>query len=87
MIGLLPPPRELEAFEKDASPDKRARLTRRLLGDRRAFADHWLSFWNDLLRNDYVGTGYIDGGRKPISRAGCIGRLPTIYPMTGSSAS
>jgi len=28
---------------------------------------NWLSFWNDLLRNDYAGTGYIDGGRKPIS--------------------
>jgi cytochrome c553 len=67
VIGLLPPPRELQAFEKDASPDKRARLTRRLLDDRRAYADHWLSFWNDLLRNDYVGTGYIDGGRKPIT--------------------
>ena len=24
-------------------------------------------FWNDLLRNDYRGTGYIDGGRKQIS--------------------
>jgi Protein of unknown function (DUF1549)/Protein of unknown function (DUF1553)/Planctomycete cytochrome C len=67
VIGLLPPPRELEAFEKDASPDKRARLTRRLLRDRRAYADHWLSFWNDMLRNDYVGTGYIDGGRKQIT--------------------
>jgi hypothetical protein len=67
VIGLLPPPRELEAFENDASPDKRARLTRRLLDDRRASADHWLSFWNDLLRNDYIGTGYIDGGRKPIT--------------------
>ena len=67
VIGLLPPPRELEAFENDASPDKRARLTRRLLDDRRAYADHWLSFWNDLLRNDYAGTGYIDGGRKPIT--------------------
>ena len=67
VIGLLPPPRELDAFEKDDSPDKRARLTRRLLGDRRAYADHWLSFWNDLLRNDYAGTGYIDGGRKQIT--------------------
>ena len=67
VIGLLPPARELEAFEKNASADKRARLTRRLLDDRRAYADHWLSFWNDLLRNDYVGTGYIDGGRKPIT--------------------
>jgi mono/diheme cytochrome c family protein len=67
VIGLLPPPRELDAFEQDQSPDKRARLTRRLLRDRRAYADHWLSFWNDLLRNDYVGTGYIDGGRKQIT--------------------
>ena len=67
VIGLLPPPRELEAFEKDQAPDKRARLIRRLLRDRRAYADHWLSFWNDLLRNDYVGTGYIDGGRKQIT--------------------
>ncbi len=31
------------------------------------YAEHWLSFWNDLLRNDYVGTGYIDGGRKQIT--------------------
>src|SRR5262249_59476155 len=28
---------------------------------------HWLTFWNDLLRNDYQGTGYIDGGRKQIT--------------------
>ncbi len=31
------------------------------------YAEHWLSFWNDLLRNDYQGTGYIDGGRKPVT--------------------
>jgi Protein of unknown function (DUF1549)/Protein of unknown function (DUF1553)/Planctomycete cytochrome C len=67
VIGLPPPPRELEAFEKDPSADKRSRLTRRLLDDRRAYTDHWLSFWNDILRNDYAGTGYIDGGRKPIT--------------------
>jgi mono/diheme cytochrome c family protein len=67
VIGLLPPPRELEAFEKSTAADKRAQLTRRLLDDRRAYADHWLSFWNDLLRNDYAGTGYIDGGRKQIT--------------------
>ena len=32
-----------------------------------AYAEHWLTFWNDLLRNDYAGTGYIDGGRKQIT--------------------
>jgi hypothetical protein len=67
VIGLLPPPGELGAFLNDPAPDKRARLCRRVLDDRRAYADHWLTFWNDLLRNDYIGTGYIDGGRKQIT--------------------
>jgi hypothetical protein len=67
VIGLLPTPAELGAYEKDAAPDKRERLVRRLLGENRAYAEHWLSFWNDLLRNDYAGTGYIDGGRKQIT--------------------
>jgi mono/diheme cytochrome c family protein len=66
-IGLLPPPGELEAFVRDPAPDKRQRLVDRLLADQRHYAEHWLTFWNDALRNDYRGTGYIDGGRKPIS--------------------
>lgn len=67
LVGLLPAPAELEAFAKDTAPDKRDRLIGRILGDRRDYAEHWLSFWNDLLRNDYRGTGYIDGGRKQIT--------------------
>jgi hypothetical protein len=68
VIGLLPTPGELEAFADEKAQDKRDRLARRLLDDHRAYADHWLTFWNDLLRNDYKGTGYIDGGRKQISK-------------------
>ena len=68
LTGLLPPTSELEKFLKDTDPNKRAMLVRRILDDRPAYADHWLSFWNDLLRNDYKGTGFIDGGRKPISK-------------------
>jgi mono/diheme cytochrome c family protein len=67
VIGLLPPPEELETFVADRSRDKRERLVERLLADDRSYAEHWLSFWNDLLRNDYKGTGYIDGGRKQIT--------------------
>lgn len=67
LVGLLPSVADVEAFEADQSPDKRTQLVRRLLDDRVAFADHWLTFWNDLLRNDYAGTGYINGGRKQIS--------------------
>ena len=66
-LGLLPTPAELDAFVKDRSADKRTRLVRRLLGNNNPYAQHWLTFWNDLLRNDYRGTGYIDGGRKAIS--------------------
>ncbi|MFN3648789.1 MAG: DUF1549 domain-containing protein [Armatimonadota bacterium] len=67
LVGLLPTPGELEAFAADRSPDKRRELVRRLLRDERNYAEHWLTFWNDALRNDYSGTGYIDGGRKQIT--------------------
>jgi len=67
IIGLLPTPYDLSAFESDPAPDKRARLARKLLDDEQGYAEHWLSFWNDALRNDYIGTGYIDGGRIQIT--------------------
>lgn len=67
VVGLLPTRAELEAFVADNDPDKRERLVKRLLSDNRRYAEHWLTFWNDLLRNDYRGTGYIDDGRKPIT--------------------
>lgn len=68
VVGLLPPPDELEQFMADQGRDKRVQLVRRLLADNENYALHWLSFWNDLLRNDYKGTGYIDGGRKQITQ-------------------
>jgi len=67
LLGLLPTAAELNAFLSDPAPDKRRKLAHQLLDRREAYAAHWLSFWNDLLRNDYRGTGYIDGGRKQIT--------------------
>jgi hypothetical protein len=67
LTGLLPKPDEVDAFVADGDPHKREQLVKRLLDDSVAYADHWLTFWNDLLRNDYAGTGYIDGGRKQIT--------------------
>src|SRR3954447_3373381 len=46
--GLLPPPGELAAFVSDRSAGKRAALVARLLDNRANYADHWISFWNDL---------------------------------------
>jgi mono/diheme cytochrome c family protein len=66
-IGLLPTAEQFRAFVDDKTPDKRDRLVRKLLDDRRGYADHWLTFWNDLLRNDYRGAGFIDGGRRQIT--------------------
>ena len=67
-VGLLPSPAELEQFVSSKDPDKRRQLIRTLLADKRNYAIHWLTFWNDALRNDYRGTGYIDGGRKQITQ-------------------
>jgi len=50
--GLPPTPEQLERFAGDARPDKRARLIRELLGNNENYSEHWISFWNDLLRND-----------------------------------
>ena len=68
-IGLLPHPEELQTFLANPAPskEKRIRLIDEVLGRDIDYAEHWLTFWNDLLRNDYAGTGYIDGGRKQIT--------------------
>ncbi len=50
--GIVPPPETLREFKSDASPDKRARLVDTLLAQSTNYRDHWISFWNDLLRND-----------------------------------
>jgi hypothetical protein len=68
LIGLLPTPEEVAAFLQDPAPEKRTRLVHTLLARDPDYAEHWLSFWNDLLRNDYGGTGFITGGRRQISQ-------------------
>jgi mono/diheme cytochrome c family protein len=67
LVGMLPRPEDVDAFVADSRPDKVERLAATLLADRQRYATHWLTFWNDLLRNDYRGPGYIDGGRRQIS--------------------
>jgi hypothetical protein len=68
LTGLLPSPSEVDAFVADKSPGKRDRLVTATLARDTDYAEHWLSFWNDLLRNDYQGTGYIDGGRRQVTK-------------------
>jgi mono/diheme cytochrome c family protein len=67
VIGLIPPADSIDAFVADRSPVKREQLVFKLLSREHDYSQHWLSIWNDLLRNDYTGTGYITGGRFDIS--------------------
>ncbi|MSU77801.1 MAG: DUF1553 domain-containing protein [Gemmataceae bacterium] len=47
-IGVLPTPSEIDAFIADVRVDKRARVIDKLLDDPR-WADHWVSYWQDVL--------------------------------------
>ncbi|MEM9160949.1 MAG: DUF1549 domain-containing protein [Verrucomicrobiota bacterium] len=67
LVGLLPNPETTKNFLADKSPDKRSSLIDELLSRDINYTEHWLTFWNDLLRNDYDGTGFITGGRSQIS--------------------
>lgn len=60
--GIAPSPAMLDAFEK--SGDRKA-LVKMLLADERRYTGHWISWWNDMLRND-IGVVY-HGDRKSIT--------------------
>ena len=63
ITGLLPEPDAISEFIKDQNSNKREALIDALLSDNKNYTQHWLSFWNDLLRNDY----YSVGGKRPIT--------------------
>jgi Protein of unknown function (DUF1549)/Protein of unknown function (DUF1553)/Planctomycete cytochrome C len=67
LIGLLPAPERVASFVAEKRARKRDEIVREFLSDDVAYAENWLTFWNDLLRNDYTGTGFITGGRKQIT--------------------
>ena len=58
--GLLPTPEQLAAFKgRDA-------LVKHLLADKTNYSEHWITFWNDLLRNE-DGSNY-SGTRQSITQ-------------------
>jgi uncharacterized membrane protein/mono/diheme cytochrome c family protein len=68
VTGLLPSPESINAFVSDTRSNKREVLVDKLLANNEGYAQHWLTFWNDALRNDYSGTGYITNGRFGITK-------------------
>ena len=63
--GLPPTPAQIESFRRDTDPRKREHLIDALLKNSEAYAENWISWWNDLLRND-IGGNY-QGDRKTIT--------------------
>ncbi len=67
LTGLLPTPKTIQEFKISTLPNKRNQYLDTLLNNRTAYAGHWLTFWNDALRNAYRGTGFIDNGRNQLT--------------------
>jgi hypothetical protein len=63
--GITPSPEQTRAFVADTRSDKRERMVDTLLADSTRYAENWISFWNDILRNDQ-GVNYA-GTRKSIT--------------------
>jgi hypothetical protein len=63
--GMVPSADATQKFIVDKDPNKRERLVDSLLADNKKYAENWISFWNDLLRNDQ-GVNYA-GTRKSIT--------------------
>lgn len=66
LVGLSPSPELVAMISPGKSLDRDA-VVERLLADKQGYAEHWMTFWNDLLRNDYGGTGFITGGRQQVT--------------------
>ena len=64
--GLLPTPEQLAEFTQSQDPRKREQLVDTLLANKSNYAEHWMTFWNDHLRND-EGVVY-HGDRKYITK-------------------
>jgi mono/diheme cytochrome c family protein len=64
--GVVPNPDQLRAFVEDGRSGKSAKLINALFANRKNYSEHWISFWNDLLRND-EGVEY-EGARQSITK-------------------
>ncbi|WP_051670795.1 DUF1549 domain-containing protein [Bryobacter aggregatus] len=63
--GISPSAQSLQSFVSSTDPQKRERLIENLLSEEKLYSGHWISWWNDLLRND-IGVVY-HGERKAIT--------------------
>src|SRR5256885_2342549 len=78
--GLLPTPEEMQKFEADKRPNKRTELVKGLLAGDKKYAENWISFWNDLLRNDEGVVYYSETANRKTITPWLIDALETNRP-------
>jgi hypothetical protein len=78
--GLLPDPAQLRAFLADTRPDKRRQLANALLTDNTKYAENWISYWNDLLRNDEGVVYYSETANRKTITPWLLNALETNKP-------
>jgi mono/diheme cytochrome c family protein len=78
--GLLPDPDQLRTFVSDRDPGKRQKLVATLLDDKVKYSEHWISFWNDLLRNDEGITYYSETATRKSITPWLLNALETNKP-------
>jgi hypothetical protein len=59
IVGTIPSPEDVTLFLNDKSTDKRVRAVERMLSSPR-YADHWTSYWDDVLMGREVRGSQID---------------------------
>ena len=78
--GLLPTPDQLRVFTGSSAPDKRPKLIAELLANNRNYAENWISFWNDLLRNDEGVNYYSETASRKSITPWLLGALESNMP-------
>jgi len=82
--GLLPTPEELQKFLTDKRPVKRTELVNALLADNQKYAENWISYWNDLLRNDEGVVYYSETANRKTITPWLLEALETNKPYNQS---
>ncbi len=78
--GLLPTPEQLDAFTSDRAEDKRDALVASLLADEKKYAEHWITFWNDVLRNEDGVTYFSETASRKSITPWLLGALESNLP-------
>jgi hypothetical protein len=78
--GFLPTPEQMHDFLNSNDSDKRTKLVESLLDQPDKYAENWITWWNDLLRNDEGVTYYSETATRKSITTWLLDALQTNKP-------